>query len=415
MRYKYVFVLLFALLSSCTHQKSTDNTVSIPVLNIGEKDYPTRKIDIHDIADVEYIPLESSDSTLLGLSYMYFSDKYVVTSDVSSGGNIYFFDHSGKLLWKFNRRGPGPGEFSYLFLWIVDFEQEECYVDDMNKHEILIYSFKGDYKRSIPMDGFMGVDIGKATIEDYVFFTNILNYDVDFLLGYSPTQLHISRGLTDKSPYYLISKKDGSRYPLDLKVKNGITNYIYNGKGEEIGYLNHFSLLQNGNEWWILELSSDTIYSLVDRKKIPIAVQHPSMHSITPPLAIFPYGFTDYFLVFDLVPLFTDEKNPRRPYNESKTLVWNRITNKLECWEIYNSDISSDASFNDAPTMFRNGLAMKNCGFFMYGPEGLINQYKKGELKGRLKEIAANLREDDNNVVVLLKYKKEIEWKNLVE
>ena len=265
------------------------------------------------------------------------------------------------------------------------------------------------------MDGFMGVEVGKATIEDFVLFTNILNYDVDFLLGYSSTQLNISRGLTDKSPYYLISKKDGSRYPLDLKVKNGITNYIYNGKGEEIGYLNHFSLLQNGNEWWILELSSDTIYSLVDRKKIPIAVQHPSMHSITPPLAIFPYGFTDYFLVFDVVPLFTDEKNPRRPYNESKTLVWNRITNKLECWEIYNSDISSDASFNDAPTMFRNGLAMKNCGFFMYGPEGLINQYKRGELKGRLKEIAANLREDDNNVVVLLKYKKEIEWKNLVE
>ena len=58
---------------------------------------------------------------------------------------------------------------------------------------------------------------------------------------------------------------------------------------------------------------------------------------------------------------------------------------------------------------------MKNCGFALYGPEWLINHYKRGELKGRLKEIAANLREDDNNVVVLLKYKKEIEWKNLVE
>ena len=412
---KYLFLFFLYLLSSCTHPKSTDDTVSIPVLDIGEKDYPTRKIDIHDIADVEYIPLESSDSTLLGLSYMYFSDKYVVTSDVSSGGNIYFFDHSGKLLWKFNRRGSGPGEFSYLSLCIVDFEQEECYVDDMNKSEILIYSFKGDYKRSIPMDGFMGVDIGKATIEDYVRFLKILHYDADFLLGYSSTQLYISRGLTDKPPYYLISKKDGGRYPLDLKIKNGITNYIYNGKGEKVGSLNHSSLLQNGNECWILELSSDTIYSLVDRKKIPIAVQHPSMHSITPPLAIFPYGFTDYFLVFDVVPLFTDEKNPWSPYNESKTLVWNRITNKLEHWEIYNSDISSDASFNDAPTMFRNGLAMKNCGFALYGPEGLINHYKKGELKGRLKEIAANLREDDNNVIALVKYKEEIDWNNLVE
>ena len=411
---KYLFLIFLYLLSSCTHQKSADNTVSIPVLNIGEKDYPTRKIDIHDIADVEYIPLESSDSTLLGLSYMYFSDKYVVASDDVSGGNIYFFDHSGKLQWKFNRRGSGPGEFSYLFLWIVDFELEECYVHDTNKNEILIYSFKGDYKRSIPMDGFMGVEVGKATIEDFVLFTNILNYDVDFLLGYSSTQLNISHGLTDKPPYYLISKKDGSRHPLDLKVKNGVTNYIYNGKGERIGFLDHTSLLQNGNEWWILELSSDTIYSLVDRKKVPIVVQSPSIHSTTPPLAIFPRGFTDYFFVFDVIPLFTDEKNPRRPYNESKRLVWNRITNKLEHWEIYNSDISSSNLIN-VPAMFRNGLAMKNCGFAFYGPEGLINYYKNGKLKGRLKEIAANLREDDNNVIALVKYKEGIDWNNLAE
>ena len=65
--------------------------------------------------------------------------------------------------------------------------------------------------------------------------------------------------------------------------------------------------------------------------------------------------------------------------------------------------------------MFCNDLAMKNCGFAFYGPEGLINHYKKGELKGRLKEIAANLREDDNNVVVLMRYKEGIDWNSLAE
>ena len=410
---KYLFLIFLYLLSSCTHQKSTDNT--IPVLNIGEKDYPTRKINIHDIADVEYIPLESLDNTLVGASLKYFSEKYIVTSDGVSGGNIYFFDHSGKLLWKFNRRGPGPGDFSYLYLCIVDFEQEECYVHDANKHEIFIYSFEGDYKRSIPMGGFIGVEVGKATIEDYVLFTNILHYDADFLLGYSPTQLQISRGLTDKSSYYLISKKDGSRYPLDLKVKNGITDYIYNGKDEKIGYLNHSPLLQNGNECWITELSSDTIYSLVDRNMVPVAVQHPSIHSTTPPFVIFPIGFTDYFLVFNVVSLFTDENDPWRPYDESKTLVWNRSTNNLEHWEIYNPDISQSKSIAYTPIMYCNGWTMKNCGSASYGPGVLIDKYKKGELKGRLKEIAANLREDDNDVIVLVKYKEGVDWSNLAE
>ncbi|WP_294470014.1 6-bladed beta-propeller [uncultured Bacteroides sp.] len=101
-------LLLLCLLASCTSQKPTDNA-SLPVLNIAEDDYLTRKIDIHDIADVEYIALESSDSTLIGSSYKFISDKYVVVSDFVTGGNIYFFDHSGKFLWKFNKRGSGSG------------------------------------------------------------------------------------------------------------------------------------------------------------------------------------------------------------------------------------------------------------------------------------------------------------------
>lgn len=36
----------------------------------------------------------------------------------------------------------------------------------------------------------------------------------------------------------------------------------------------------------------------------------------------------------------------------------------------------------------------------------LVESYSKGELKGRLKEIAANLDEESNPVVMLLKKKK---------
>jgi hypothetical protein len=36
----------------------------------------------------------------------------------------------------------------------------------------------------------------------------------------------------------------------------------------------------------------------------------------------------------------------------------------------------------------------------------LIESYEKGELKGKLKEIAATLDEDDNPVIMLIKHKK---------
>ena len=35
----------------------------------------------------------------------------------------------------------------------------------------------------------------------------------------------------------------------------------------------------------------------------------------------------------------------------------------------------------------------------------LVNAYKSGQLKGRLKEIAAGLDEEDNPVIMLIKYK----------
>lgn len=403
---KKLYFILLLTLSSCVHQKSSDQLM-IPVLDVAEDDYPIRKLDIHDIADVEYIPLESSDSTLLGMANIYVSDKYVVTSDDVTGGNIYCFDHSGKLQWKFNKRGSGPGEFDYLNLVIVDFEQEECCVYDMFKSLMFVYSFRGECKRS------MSLAAPGEGLETMVAYTQIRNYDKDYLLGYDYNAAYFLRELPDRPPYYLINKESGTRYPLDLKIRNGLTDQIFNNQGERIGALTYFPLLQNGDEYWITELSSDTIYSLVNRQLIPIAVQTPSIHSTNPPLDIFPYGFTDYFFSFDVAPLTLDEENHRKP-KHSKSLVWNRLANKLERWELYNSDfMSSDYSF--PIPVFNYGGLMKNCGMVFYGPEGLINNYEKGLLKGRLKEIASTLKEDDNKVIMLIRYNKEKIWKNLTE
>jgi hypothetical protein len=43
---------------------------------------------------------------------------------------------------------------------------------------------------------------------------------------------------------------------------------------------------------------------------------------------------------------------------------------------------------------------------FKIEAEDLVKSYRKGELKGKLKEIAAELEEDSNPVIMLVKYKK---------
>lgn len=57
------------------------------------------------------------------------------------------------------------------------------------------------------------------------------------------------------------------------------------------------------------------------------------------------------------------------------------------------------------PVILSAYSTMKNCGIATYGPEGLIENLKKGYLKGKLKEVASKLHEEDNKVIMLVKYK----------
>ena len=41
-----------------------------------------------------------------------------------------------------------------------------------------------------------------------------------------------------------------------------------------------------------------------------------------------------------------------------------------------------------------------------YEADDLVEALEKGELKGKLKEVAAKLKEEDNPVIMLVKYKK---------
>ena len=62
-------LLLAFNLSSCKQSSRNDFSNSeLPVIDL-EKEYPVKRIDIHEIADVEYIPLETTDESLIGNAY----------------------------------------------------------------------------------------------------------------------------------------------------------------------------------------------------------------------------------------------------------------------------------------------------------------------------------------------------------
>lgn len=116
-----------------------DESDGFPVIDLS-KDYPVEKMDIHEIADVEYISLETTDESILAGGWESISDDYIVIKDK----DICFFDRkTGKYLWRFNRLGNSGEEYSRPNYLAVDFSSEECYIYT-HPNRINVYTYRGD-------------------------------------------------------------------------------------------------------------------------------------------------------------------------------------------------------------------------------------------------------------------------------
>jgi len=102
----FIFISFFLL--GC--QKSV-NYSDLPVIDISKK-YPQKEIHLQDIADMEYIPLETTDDVLLGqfpwLSYL--SDNYILVWNMGHE-DIFVFNRNGKIVSHFKHKGQGDKEY----------------------------------------------------------------------------------------------------------------------------------------------------------------------------------------------------------------------------------------------------------------------------------------------------------------
>ncbi len=78
---------------------------NLPVIDFS-KNYPTKDISLQDIADTEYIPLETTRDVLLSewavLSSV--TDKYILVYEYVQG-DIFVFNRNGKIYSHFNHKG----------------------------------------------------------------------------------------------------------------------------------------------------------------------------------------------------------------------------------------------------------------------------------------------------------------------
>ena len=381
MKTKVFFLVCMLLLAGSQGMQSQSG--SLPVVDLS-KNYPLEKLRLQDMASVEYVPLETTDDILLSgnAALSAVGEKYILVHEHQLG-DIYLFDrHTGKLKFHFNHKGQSGMEYTWIKNGtILDEKAEEIYVCSQF---IQVYSLEGKYKRTLKINGF-----------DHDM--SILNYD-DVII--EPRR----EKETTKTPYKLISKKDGSIISI-LNIyypkRNAATiaEHLENNMWRPLR-ISYTHNVYCGQDLMIMNASSDTLYRLSPtRGLIPLLVRIPSVFDSEPRNIWTPFLTTDKILLFGTLPM--DFKTKYLKYVfwkyefETKKLTNVSIFDAEHETRIRNANWVPDAT----PAIAKNMSAE------FISAVAMLEAYRKNRLAGNGNEVAKNLLEDDNQVVRILTFK----------
>lgn len=380
----FLFILLIT--TGCKRQNQTaDDLITVDVT---KNSFPKKELILQDFMDVEYIPLETNDEFVNQGFVQAVGEKYIIVANYRKDGDIFVYDRTGKAIRKINRQGQGGEEYISFTSITLDEENNEMFLNDHWARKIKVYDLEGNFKRS-----FKQKQEGNTQ-----FYGQIFNYDKENLICYDECN--------DDIPFLLVSKQNGSitkEIKTPFKEKKLFFQLLRHEKGTRMAGPGMYSRITpfNGN-WILLEPSSDTIYTLMpDCSLRPFIARTPPIHTMDPGSYLVLKLVSDryYFMeniknVYD----FSKEEGFPRTY-----FVYDTQEKDFFRYIIYNGDYSYKKEF------YMSMLTPINSKGELWATLNafeLCKDYENGKLKGKLKEVAATLGEDDNRVIMLVKHKK---------
>ena len=361
------------------------------------KNHPKKEIILQNVANIEYIPLETTDDVLLsGVSQLaYLSEKYVVVYEPKLG-DIFIFGRNGKIVTHFNYRGQGSHDYTLTRNVIFDEKNEEIFVfDNPLTYRILVYTLTGEYKRTINYS------------EDYLTI-KAYNFDDDSFLVYDEYFL-FQPPTYNKQPYMFMSKKDGSivstldiTLPVRYFNKTGI---VYEANGQTTYsslYISAPNNCYNGENLIIADISSDTIYRLSKNKKLsPLLIRKPSVH-FSEPRTILTHQFsTDKFMFLNKITLDFEAAKNNQSYAMTD-LIYEFATGETSQVSFVNDDYPSIKWWE--PLVYAENAPNVTASLIYTQTPRMKKAIEKKLIKGELEKLIATLDEDDNPVLMIVKF-----------
>lgn len=356
------------------------------------KDYPEKKIVLQDLADVKYIPLETKKNALLPNSagcLGYVSDSLIVAR--TSDNEIVLFNGDGSVRSSFRHVGQGSKEYQYIIGMAVDPKAQEIFiVDYLLKYRMQVYSFTGQYKRTLP-------------IPYKMILNSLQDFSADCLLA---CDMDVNQGISNRAkPYMLLSKKTGEIVKeLDIHFTKRMSNRMSKPFGENqtiSAALGYDPIVRCEDSYVIGDLSADTIYTYTPQGVLsPMLVRTPPVLSMETPKVLLPdYRAGSYFFFYLVDFEFDFETRTGFP---DKYMVYDYAAGKTYVCKLVNRDCEEqEIQLGDG------GVTNKawNTACYTIPSSMLIEQSEAGKVHGLLKEIAAGQTDDDNPVLVIVRFK----------
>ncbi|WFE86604.1 6-bladed beta-propeller [Parabacteroides chongii] len=149
MKTNILFILgMLLLFSGCKNENNTSNSVQNTPIIIPIEKQNAQPISLTDYVDsVKYIPLDTKDENLINhLTKVFFVDDKILVVD-GEEMRILFFDKSGEYLYKIDKQGKGPEEYTVLHTVMVD-EEKRIIVYDSMGHKLVYYSIDGKFLKA---------------------------------------------------------------------------------------------------------------------------------------------------------------------------------------------------------------------------------------------------------------------------
>lgn len=345
-----------------------------------------KEIRLSEVASsVRYIPLETTAESLLDKDIMdiTFAGGYLFVCDYK---NLFQFTPEGKFIRKIGKSGQGPGEYNQSILAVTyDEVQKQIFMSDMRQAKVLVYSFDGKFLWDMKNQS--------GGISPYIDQSGNL-YTVTGEYLYSKDRKGNDLFVNDRKGKLLYAFpfrfEEGKRYPRlvfnpaivypykgNVYYKNPLETIVYrlDGKKKVPAYqldLSQYEKLVSDEDELKLDSKNKVGSVLTDEKKF--------------------YFFTILETDKNMGVYYAQEDERRFAWYDKQAGKVCRVRSPKAERDGFTDDMEGGLPF--CPRQFRKNQMIT------YIPSAdLLEKVRPTAVKGSLKQIMADMQDDDNQVI----------------